>query len=69
LNTVYTVRSVFTSPSGVVALYLAEIHNPLVWSSGVRLEAYFLANRFRPLKKLKVEDFLSAPVDRERVPA
>ncbi|CAK7259117.1 MULTISPECIES: hypothetical protein [unclassified Shinella] len=72
VGTVYTVRKVLIAPkTREVALLLNEIHNPSITSAGVRTEAFFKARRFRPLQKLKVEDFLSAktPVDGEQVPA
>jgi hypothetical protein len=57
-STIYTIRRVFISPKGATALLLDEIKNPLVPASGVYIEAYFLASRFRPLQKLKLEDFM-----------
>lgn len=69
-NTVYTVRRVFISPAGHTALLLDEIKNPVVSTSGGAMEAYFLTSRFRPLQKLKLEDFMPI-VEKltDRVPA
>lgn len=72
VGTVYTVRKVLIAPDSLeVALLLNEIRNPDIPTAGLRMEAFFKARRFRPLQKLKVEDFLSTktPVDGERVPA
>lgn len=67
VNTVYTVRQLIATPKGI-GLLLAEIHNPLVPVRDFgRVEAFSPTNKFRPLKKLKVEDFMSinAPSKRE----
>lgn len=73
MNTVYTIRRVFISPRGSAALLLAEIRNPMVPTRAGLMEAYFVAARFRPLKKLRVEDFMQqrapAPEKREGVSA
>lgn len=68
-NKVYTIRQIYLT-SKYVGVLLEEIRNPLVPTRERGLiEAGFTARKFRPLPKLKVEDFLSAPVDRERVSA
>lgn len=67
---VYTVREAFVDPYGRVAIRLAEIVNPVLhYSVNKRsvgyLELGFVARRFRPLPRLKVEDFLSTNAPRE----
>lgn len=71
IGKVYTVRRVLLLPYST-ALLLDEIRNPIVrCREAGDQEAFFRASCFRPLQKLKVEDFLSTktPVDSERVPA
>lgn len=74
VNKVYTVRCVFLHPwDEIPCLRLAELINPArVWNvnkvGAVRpeiLEPGFAARCFRPLKKLRIEDFRSgdAPID------
>lgn len=58
VGTVYTVREVITTRRGRLTILLAEIINPpLTWKhfSG---EARFAAGHFRPLTKLRLEDFI-----------
>ncbi|MDK4729364.1 hypothetical protein [Rhizobium phaseoli] len=68
-NKVYTVRQVYLT-SKYVGVLLEEIRNPLVPTRERGLtEAGFLARKFRPLKKLKIEDFMQSKTPVEGVPA
>jgi hypothetical protein len=58
---VYTVRGVFRNPrTRDWNLYLSEIQRPIWKKFGI--EAGYNINRFRPLKKLKIEDFIEVKV-------
>ena len=63
-GTVYTVREVFAWGAGHVSIRLAELVNLKmpVRDFGM-VEPGFNPSRFRPLKKLKVEDFMTQGVD------
>jgi hypothetical protein len=64
-GTVYTVRDIgpYTGDGGI-GIRLVEIINPeLVHGDGETRESRFGASGFRPLKKLKVEDFMKQEVD------
>ena len=57
---VYTVRELTVSENGNPCLYLMEIINePCRGLTGIFNEPMFLRDLFRPLKKLKVEGFVS----------
>lgn len=58
-NKVYTVREIFIGTHGGPVLLLREIINPLGrMLDGSTREPGFDARRFRPLQKLKLEDFM-----------
>lgn len=65
-GTVYTVTEVRLGWNrrieNTVCLKLAELENPLPQTLG-----YFQANRFRPLPRLNIEDFMHAPAPLEPV--
>lgn len=70
---VYTIRAIYIDPHYQLPfLLLSEIRNPpLEWRLGT-YESGFSARRFRPLPKLRVEDFLAASTPKDvvgRVPA
>jgi len=52
---VYTIRHIFTNRIGELLFYLCEIHHPL---NDRGHEPGFLYKMFRPLAKLRVEDFI-----------
>ncbi len=65
-GTVYTVREVYADrvQPDVIGLKLVEIVNPpLRCSTGRVEESGFDKEFFRPLKKLKVEDFMGVRID------
>lgn len=65
-GTVYTVRAVYVDRvhPDVVGIMLVEIVNPpLRCSTGRVEESGFDVAFFRPLKKLKVEDFMGVRID------
>lgn len=67
---VYTVHDINAVDFSAVAIQVVECEKTYEQEDGV-YEGWFGHWRFRPLAKLKVEDFLSTktPVDGERVPA
>lgn len=65
-GTVYTLRTVESDATVGVGVRLEEIANPAFeWSNGITAEPGFAAHRFRPLQKLKVEDFLEVKAPKE----
>ena len=69
-SNVYTIRDTIASPVGI-GVRLEEIRNPVCPFSNGAMEPAFRASAFRPLPRLKVEDFMSAnaPHKDKRVPA
>jgi hypothetical protein len=65
---VYTIDGLNSKDFPALALTLAEFEKIYV-ENGVITEGWYRADRFRPLQKLKVEDFLPAKAPRKTVDA